>query len=600
MLLDSSDLAWLASLSRALLRGAHEADDLVQETVLAAIESPPPPEAPRRAWLAAVARRLAARRFRSESRRRKREHRAAYPESLPDSAELVARAEAAEKLTAAVQRLDDPFRRTILLRYLEGLNPEEIAHRDGKPVDTVRWRVRRGLELLRAELDRSDSSTPGSWALLVAPLATSRLDAGHATAGTAKLLPSSVAVGALMSANQWIVVVLTAFFIGGLGLLWNGSGSEPADGSDDPLAANSDPSASYDRSEEPPVRDAPAARGEAVTRDEAAVVDAEAPAPADAEEASGIFGIVVDEENRPIVGATVFLTPVLETEDGLKPSEPLDPLSTDERGQFRLSPPEETIVDLGVVANGFLSQTISDVLVETTADVAGDATGSGAGEPLRIVLERGFPLAGRVVDEDGFPVPGLRVLAHTPGRARIEHVSPSQVSLRADRATLTHARTQYHECRARTDEDGWVEFSGLPDEELVVRALDPGWSIGEQPPVRAGDDTVEWVAKRRLGIRLEVREARTGQLVDRARAVFRMRLTFADGSNEKLEQWVGRGAGVVSLAIDPSTMFPQAMRGRTVTRVVFYGEVESGGVTSKWEAPPREDEGTWSTDRSRG
>lgn len=577
MLLDSSDLDWLARLARALLKRSHEADDLVQETVLAALEGPPPPDAPRRAWLGSVARRLAARRFRSESRRQRRERRAAVPEALPDSAELVARVEAAERLTAAVRRLPEPFRRTILLRFLEGLSPEDIARQDGKPVDTVRWRIRRGLELLREGLDRTTDSGREAWVSLLVPLANSRLEAGRATAGAAKTLTSSVAVGVMMQVGKWATAALITVIFGGL-VWWSATalpkGEEVASSTPAEVSA-------------PPIDEAPGEpvqeRSEEVAAtDESLVVDAtEAVA---AEVTPAPFGIVVDEGNAPVVGATVFFLAESDGEDSESP-EPLDPVQTNGSGEFFLTPPEGEFVDLGVVANGFLSQTIFDV----TTGASSEADDTKSASPLRIVLERGLTLSGRVVDEKGSPVPGLRLLAHTPGRASVDHVSPSQVSLRGDRAALKNVSNQYHQCRARTDQSGAVDFSGLPDEELVVRALDPGWTIDASTPVRPNEGTVEWTARRRLGVRVVVIDSRTSQPVERASATFNMRLTFADGVEQPLGQYVGRGVGEVSFALDPETMFLPAHKGKTVTRIVFHGTVESGTATKNWEAPALED-----------
>ena len=58
--LDSADLTWLSGLARALVRDPHGADDLVQETVLAALRAEELPRERRRAWLATVARRFSA------------------------------------------------------------------------------------------------------------------------------------------------------------------------------------------------------------------------------------------------------------------------------------------------------------------------------------------------------------------------------------------------------------------------------------------------------------------------------------------------------------------------------------------------------------
>ena len=60
--LDPAELSWLRSLARALLADTHAADDLVQDTLVATLDRPVPEGAPRRAWLATVARRLASKR----------------------------------------------------------------------------------------------------------------------------------------------------------------------------------------------------------------------------------------------------------------------------------------------------------------------------------------------------------------------------------------------------------------------------------------------------------------------------------------------------------------------------------------------------------
>ena len=152
--IDSTDLLWLGRLARALLGEDHAADDLVQQTVLAALETRVPTES-RRAWLASVARRLAARHHRTQARRRTREIRASAPEELPGSAELVERAEIAERVTSATRELPEPFRRTILLHFMEGRSAVEIGLAEGKPADTVRWRLRRGLTGRRGTAGRT-------------------------------------------------------------------------------------------------------------------------------------------------------------------------------------------------------------------------------------------------------------------------------------------------------------------------------------------------------------------------------------------------------------------------------------------------------------
>jgi RNA polymerase sigma-70 factor (ECF subfamily) len=52
----------------------------------------------------------------------------------------------------AVLALPEPCRVAVLLRFFDELPPREIAERVGAPVETVRTRIKRGIELLRTRL----------------------------------------------------------------------------------------------------------------------------------------------------------------------------------------------------------------------------------------------------------------------------------------------------------------------------------------------------------------------------------------------------------------------------------------------------------------
>jgi DNA-directed RNA polymerase specialized sigma24 family protein len=63
------DAEWLQRLARGLVRDANDADDLFQDTWVAALENRPvlPDQHSRRSWLARVARNLVARRLRDRA-----------------------------------------------------------------------------------------------------------------------------------------------------------------------------------------------------------------------------------------------------------------------------------------------------------------------------------------------------------------------------------------------------------------------------------------------------------------------------------------------------------------------------------------------------
>ncbi len=157
---------FLEALARGLLDDDAEAEDVVQETYVAALERPPEGARSLRAWLARVARNRAVDFVRRRARRRTREARAARRDSSPDPSELAERLHGHRRAVEALLALDPPHRDVLLLRFYEDLPPREIARRLGIPVDTVRTRQRRALERMRASLGGSR----GSGALLLLPV----------------------------------------------------------------------------------------------------------------------------------------------------------------------------------------------------------------------------------------------------------------------------------------------------------------------------------------------------------------------------------------------------------------------------------------------
>ena len=155
--------AWLRSLALRLVGDPAEADDLVQEAWVAAVERPPEKREALGAWLASVVKNRAVMGRRGAGRRARRERASARPEGEASTAELVERAELQKLLAEAVLGLDEPQRTAVLLRYFEGLSSAEIARRSGVPAATVRSRLARALEELRTRLDRRYEGDRGAW-----------------------------------------------------------------------------------------------------------------------------------------------------------------------------------------------------------------------------------------------------------------------------------------------------------------------------------------------------------------------------------------------------------------------------------------------------
>ena len=167
-----AETSWLRGLARELTHDPSTAEDLVQETMLAALEAPAPTRAKLRTWLEAVARRLSAGLYRSDDRRRAREQQVARADVVPSAADMLDQFSLHRAVVEAVMQVTEPSRTAVLMRFWHGLPPRAIAHRLTIPVETVRTRIKRGLAQIRSRLDQ-DYGGRGGWAvsLLSLPIA---------------------------------------------------------------------------------------------------------------------------------------------------------------------------------------------------------------------------------------------------------------------------------------------------------------------------------------------------------------------------------------------------------------------------------------------
>lgn len=144
-------------LARRVLADAELAEDVVQEVFLLLWRRPErfdPDRGSLRAFLLAQAHRKSVDVIRSETARRKREHRDGMlgGEWDYDLEREVTELATAERVREAVGTLRDEERRAIELAYFGGLTYREVAADLNEPEGTIKGRIRAGLRNMRARL----------------------------------------------------------------------------------------------------------------------------------------------------------------------------------------------------------------------------------------------------------------------------------------------------------------------------------------------------------------------------------------------------------------------------------------------------------------
>ena len=161
---------WARRLARQLVSEA-QADDLVQDALVAGLRHPPSADRPLRGWLATVLRNLAHNRAAADQRRQARERSIADREpAAPSAEEALATVQLHRQLARLVERLPAEDRRIVVLRYFEERRSAEIGKLVGLPAATVRWRLSRALDQLRVWLDQEAGGSRRRWMLALAPL----------------------------------------------------------------------------------------------------------------------------------------------------------------------------------------------------------------------------------------------------------------------------------------------------------------------------------------------------------------------------------------------------------------------------------------------
>lgn len=163
-------IAWMRRLAGELVADAGLADDLVQDAWVQFLTHPPEPSGSINAWFKQVMRNLARHHWRRDRQRVEVEFDRHEDRSTEATVELVARARAQQALVDQVLALETDYRDVLMLRYFEELESPAIAERLGIGASTVRTRLQRGRQMLRARLEARHGPTAKDWLPAIVPL----------------------------------------------------------------------------------------------------------------------------------------------------------------------------------------------------------------------------------------------------------------------------------------------------------------------------------------------------------------------------------------------------------------------------------------------
>ncbi len=360
--------AWIRELARALVRDPDRAEDVAQQTLVAAWKHAPLDGRGLRGWLTQVVRNFARVEARSQERRDRHEPGAARPEAQPSTHEVVERVHVQRELVAAVLELDEPYRTVLLLRFYEGKPPRAIARELERPIATVRSQLARGLALLRARLDAAHGGR-SSWALMLVPLIR-----------PGKLLTLPLAGAIVMNAKIQIAAALAV--VGAAALVLTLSRGGPEQPSPEiARAANTPAGSALESQVQPKIENGAhpeSARAEVERAKPAPAALAGAPA------ATLVKGNVLGSDAQALAGVQVELaasTPALGATSGPDGSFELDPAGR--TGRVRAADARYETVLAGVLERGT--------------------------RELQVVVAPRCALGGRVLDAQGQPLEGARV-----------------------------------------------------------------------------------------------------------------------------------------------------------------------------------------------
>jgi RNA polymerase sigma-70 factor (ECF subfamily) len=392
--------AWVRRLARALVGDVHAADDVVQDTWLAALRNPPAADRPVRPWLARVVANVARNRRRGERRRADHESAPRPGTDVPSPREIAAEIEMQRLLLDAIETLAEAQRSTLVRHYFHGQTTAAIARADSVSETTVRTRIAHAVEALRKKLDDRHRGDRAAWMALVMPCA--RHETHVATTAAASVAGTLIAMNVLIKVGVAAVVLIIALGVYELGVK---GVIEPQSPSASHLVAGTD--ALGDSSRITPIQIGRNRVG--MGSESTAPTSPEAPR----EEVGIVEMIVRDARGAAVPGAV--MTCVGGSNGENLPIEGIPPWTTDKEGRAhqalpleKLPPPTEWQGELSWSTRVEVAAPAHVVVIEYVSFHSGGVC------KRDVVLPDGGEITGRVVDSSGAGVGDANVMVMDP------------------------------------------------------------------------------------------------------------------------------------------------------------------------------------------
>ncbi len=427
-----------------LVGDSAEAEDLVQETWVAAIVHRPEADRSLLPWLGTVLRNFARRSSRRVANRPVVEREAEEPLTASDPADVCQGIEAARVLSTELAELDEPYRSTIFLRYYRDLQPIEIARQLGLPASTVRSHLRRGIGKLRAQLDDRFDDDRSSWCALFVPFVRSQDAAEIVLAAPAITTTGLIVMNALTKVGvAAAAVLLTYVSLTSSDVLPSPfSKARTTEEAEVISAVTSDPKDEAQSEGTTVVDDSPGRRR---VLEAESVEDASA---APVVTAGFVEAVVIDDLGNAVGGARVRR--LRDDREGETATSSID-------GFVRIAievEEEPSSFQLAVVADGFMTA------VEPVALTRGETVNLG-----RLALVPGGMVRGNVVDETGRAIDGARITV-----AKLVSSEIGAEAERSQRAQSGGYDQPVHGPCAFSDLDGSFELRGVALKEVRLWA----------------------------------------------------------------------------------------------------------------------------------